>query len=76
MQDLHDLQDLQEDTHYDKALRQVEVDLSTHDTMKRHSAAYIPFPSDLLLNNIPQTVMACYSENEKQSLFPMLLSVI
>ena len=37
--------------------------------MKRHSSNYTPFPSALLLNNIPQTVVACYSEDEKQSLF-------
>ena len=42
------MQDLHEDTRYDRALRQLEVDIFTHDTMKRHLSAYIPFPLDLL----------------------------
>ena len=63
------MQDLQDDTRYDRALRQMEVDLATHDTMKRNSTSYIHFPSDLLLTNIPETVMACYTDDEKKSLF-------
>ena len=63
------MQDLREDTRYDRALHQLEIDLATFDTMKKHSTAYIPFPSDLLLHNLPQTVMSCYSDAEKDSLF-------
>ena len=63
------MQDLRDDTRYDKALRTLEVELSTYDTMKRHSPNYIPFPTDLMLHNIPQTVMACYTDDEKDTLF-------
>ena len=58
------MQDLQHDTRYEKPLRQLEVELSTHTTMKHQTANYIPFPSDLLLSNLPQTIMACYDEEE------------
>ena len=63
------MQDLREDTRYDRALRQLEIDLATFDTMKKHNTSYIPFPSELLLHNLPQTVMSCYSDTEKDSLF-------
>ena len=63
------MEDLREDSRYDKAVRALEVELSTFDTMKRHTQSYIPFPMDLYLHNIPQTVMACYTDDEKESLF-------
>ena len=63
------MNDLGKDSRYHKALQQLQVDLSTHTTMKRHSTAYIPFPSELLLHNIPHTVMACYNDDEKSTLF-------
>ena len=63
------MQDLGEDTRYEKALQQLRVDLATHETMKRHTTAWVPFPVDLMLHNLPQTVMACYDDDEKDSLF-------
>ena len=63
------MQDLHQDNRYDRALRQLEIDLSTHQTMQSQSANHIPFPTDLLLHNLPQTVMSCYSDEEKTTLF-------
>ena len=63
------IQDLVEDTLYNKALHQLEMDLSIWDTIKHHTPNYNPFPSDLLLHNLPQIVMSCYSNHEKHSLF-------
>lgn len=46
----------------------MEVEISTWYAMKQAFLTYIPFPADLFLHNIPQTVMVCYSDNEKDSL--------
>ena len=63
------MKDLEEDTRYEKSLQQLRVDLATHETMKRQSTVWIPFPVELMLHNIPQTVMSCYDDDEKDSLF-------
>ena len=63
------MKDLEDDTRYDKALQQLRVDLATHETMKRQMVTWVPFPVELMLHNLPQTVMSCYDDNEKDSLF-------
>ena len=63
------MKDLEDDNRYEKALQHLRVDLSTHETMKRHSSNWVPFPVELMLHNLPQTVMSCYDDDEKDSLF-------
>ena len=43
------------------------MDLATHDTIKRHTVAWVTFPVEFML--LPQTDMSCNKDDEKDSLF-------
>jgi hypothetical protein len=63
------IEQLRDDTRFDIAVASIQSELTMRDMMIRQ-VGETPFPENLLLRNLPATIMSYYSSTDKDQLFP------
>jgi hypothetical protein len=63
------IEQLRNDTRFDIAVASIQSELTMRDMMIRQ-VGDTPFPENLLLRNLPATIMSYYSSTDKEQLFP------